>query len=267
MTVSVRNTITSFIILSFLLFVLPVNAQVFSPTVGISILLKSSDQAEAKNGYIVAKDPDEYYITRSYQDPNVAGVIANETDFLYTTDNADDRITIAVDGVTDVWVSNAFGQIKYGDFITTSTDTGVGVKAIENGSVIGYALEPTQEGNDLQLISVQLELSDSWNGSEITNDKSLFKKSSDVISNLLSNAESEAQGQSRSFLYLIILVIVISASIFGFLTFGRIAVNGISAVGRNPLAKDTIVKTVVINSLITIVFTLGALIIALLIIR
>ncbi len=227
MTRSARITIVVFYIcVSIFLFVLPVNAQIFSPSVGISIVLKSSDQTEAKNGLIVAKDPSEYYLTRSYQDPNVAGVIANKTDFLYATDNTDGRITIAVDGVADVWVNNSLGQIKYGDFITTSTETGVGVKAIQNGSVIGYALEATEEGENQQLISVQLALSDKWDGT-ITQD-GIFKQSSDSLSKLLNNAEAEAQGQSRSFLYLIVILVVVLASVFGFLTFGRIAIKQIT---------------------------------------
>lgn len=246
--------------------VIPVKAQVFSPSVGISIELKESDLSEAKNGLIVAKDPSQYYLTRSYQDPNVAGVIADETDFLYTTEDRDQRLTIAVDGVADVWVTNELGTIKYGDFITTSTDTGIGVKAIQNGSVIGYALEATAEGDEPQLISVQLALSSSWDGT-LGQQSDVFKQSSDTLSKLLSNVESEAQGQSRSFLYLVVILVVVLASIFGFMTFGRIAINGINAVGRNPLAKSTIVKTILINSFITILFTLGSLVIALLIIR
>lgn len=261
------RTAICFLLLSSIFTIDTVVAQQFSPTVGISVTLKDSDQTEAKNGFIIAKDPTEYYITRSYKDPNVAGVIAEGTDFLYTIDNDENRTTIAVDGVVDVWVSNSLGSIKYGDFITTSTQAGVGAKAIENGSVIGYAMEATPEGEGPHLIKVKLTLSDSWTG-EIPDQKGgIFKQSGDTFSKLLNNAESEAQQGSKSFLYLIVLIIVLLASIFGFMTFGRIAVNGIYAVGRNPLAKGTIVRTILINSFITILFTLASFIIALLIIR
>jgi hypothetical protein len=242
-------------------------AQQFSPTVGIAITLKSSDQSEAKTGLIVAKDPNEYYLTRSYKDPNVAGVITDNTDFLYTTENNKDKTTLAVDGVTDVWVSNTLGEIKYGDFITTSTQTGIGVKALENGSVVGYAMEAAPAGSEPHLIKVKLTLTDSWTGDIPQQNQSLFRQSGNTFSKLLNSVESEALQGSRGFLYIIVLIIVILASIFGFMTFGRIAVNGIYAVGRNPLAKTTIVRTILINSFITILFTLASFIIALLIIR
>lgn len=242
-------------------------AQQFSPTVGISITLKDSDQAQAKKGFIVAKDPKEYYLTRSYKDPNVAGVITDSTDLLYTTENDEGKTTIAVDGVTEVWVSNAFGEIKYGDFITTSTQTGVGAKALENGSVVGYAMEAAPSGNDLHLIKVKLTLSDSWTGEIPQQNESVFRQSGNTFSKILANVESEALQGSHSFLYIIVLIIVLLASIFGFMTFGRIAVNGIYAVGRNPLAKTTIVRTILINSVITILFTLASFVVALLIIR
>lgn len=260
--------ITLFVLFVYLFFISSsASAQQFSPTVGISVTLKTTDQANARTGLIVAKDPTEYYLTKSYQDPNVAGVITEQTDFLYTTDNGEDRITLAVDGVTDVWVSNKNGVIKYGDYITTSTDTGIGIKAIENGSVVGYAMEATPEGEGPHLIQVKLTLTDSWTGDLPTENESLFKQSGNTVSRILHNIESEALQSSKSFLYLIILIIVISASIFGFMTFGKIAVNGIYAVGRNPLAKGTIVRTILINAFITILFTLATFAVALLLIR
>ncbi len=265
------KSVTRISVLVFLLIIFfgqnTIFAQQFSPTVGISVILKASDQNEIRSGLIVAKDPKTYYLTRSYKDPNVAGVITENTDFLYTIDNGEDRTTLAVDGVTDVWVSNELGTVKYGDFITTSTETGIGVKAIENGSVVGYAMEATPDGDGPHLIKVKLTLTDSWAGEVPSESNNLYKESGNTLTRLLENAGLEAQESSRSFLYIIVLIIVILASIFGFFTFGRIAVNGIYAVGRNPLAKSTIVRTILINSFITILFTLASLVVALLIIK
>lgn len=266
MRLIVRTTFFFLLASSFFL-VNTINAQQFSPSVGISIILKSSDQNAARTGLIVAKDPTEYYLTRSYQDPNVAGVITEQTDFLYTTENSEERTTLAVDGVTEVWVSNKNGSIEYGDFITTSTEAGIGIKAIENGAVVGYAIEATPEGEGPHLISIKLSLTDSWTGEIPKESESVFRQSGNTFSKLLEGVESEALQGSKSFLYVVVLIIVLLASIFGFMTFGKIAVNGIYAVGRNPLAKNTIVRTILINSFITILFTLGSFIIVLLLIR
>jgi hypothetical protein len=242
-----------------------VEAQEFSPTVGINVTLKSSDQNEAKTGLIIGKDPAEYYITRSYNDRNVAGVMAEKTDFLYTTESTEGRVTVAVDGITEVWVSNEYGPIKYGDYITTSSEPGIGAKALQNGSVIGYALEALPESDGSHLIKVQLALSNVWNGDII--EENPFKKSSNIVEQVLFNIQSEASKSSKTFLYVIVIIIVVISNIFGFMIFGRIAANGIAAIGRNPLAKAVIMKSVIINSLITIVFTIGSIVIALLVVR
>lgn len=242
-----------------------VKAQEFSPTVGINVILKSSDQTEAKTGLIVGKDPAEYYISRSYNDRNVAGVIAEKTDFLYTTESTEGRVTLAVDGITEVLVSNEYGAIKYGDYITTSSKPGIGAKALQNGSVIGYALEALPKSEDPKLIKIQLALSNVWNGDII--EENPFKKSSNLVEQVLFNIQSEASRSSKTFLYLIVIIIVVLSNIFGFMIFGKIAVNGIAAIGRNPLAKAIIMRSVIINSLITIFFTIGSILIALLIVR
>ncbi len=242
-----------------------VEAQEFSPTVGISVTLKSSDRNEAKTGLIVGKDPTEYYITRSYNDRNVAGIITEKTDFLYTTDSTDGRVILAVDGITQVWVSNEYGPVKYGDYITTSSEPGVGAKALQNGSVIGYALEALPKSKGTHLIKVQLALSNVWNGDIL--EENPLKKSGNIIEKILFNIQSEASESSRTFLYVVVIIVVILSNIFGFMIFGRIAVNGITAIGRNPLAKQVIMKSVIMNSLITIIFTLGSILIALYIVR
>jgi len=81
-----QKLITIFILSFFSIFnFVPASfAQKFSPMVAVAGNLKQTDSTEARPGLIVAKDPTEYYITRSYQDQYIAGVIVENADLLYT---------------------------------------------------------------------------------------------------------------------------------------------------------------------------------------
>jgi len=59
--------------------------------------------------------------------------------------------------------------------------------------------------------------------------------------------EKFTRGQSQIVRYIIAILLLVLALIFGFLLFGRIALQGIESLGRNPLAKWTILSGIVIN--------------------
>jgi hypothetical protein len=49
-------------------------------------------------------------------------------------------------GITMVKITNENGEIKKGDFITTSSTKGAGMKALKSGMMIGVALEDSKDG-------------------------------------------------------------------------------------------------------------------------
>jgi hypothetical protein len=69
----------------------------------------------------------------------VAGVVATNPGFLLGRDTKN-GVPIAFQGRVPVKVTTKNGDIKPGDFITTSDIPGVGMKATEAGRVIGKAL-------------------------------------------------------------------------------------------------------------------------------
>jgi hypothetical protein len=64
---------------------------------------------------------------------------------------------IVSSGITYVRYNSETGLIKKGDFITSSSETGVGMKAIKTGMVLGVALEDATSASGLVKIRVLIQ--------------------------------------------------------------------------------------------------------------
>ncbi|MBI3421085.1 MAG: hypothetical protein HY006_03400, partial [Candidatus Sungbacteria bacterium] len=81
--------------------------------------------------------------SEAYQGPVIGIVSNNYGDFTSAgnnIDDADNAMPVALVGRVPVNVTDEGGQIEVGDFITTSSSAGKGMKATEAGRVIGMAL-------------------------------------------------------------------------------------------------------------------------------
>ena len=206
----------------------------------------SMSQKNIKDGSIISATTTGYKLTASPYDPQVFGVVTKKP-AVYLSDSAspDDLPVISV-GQVNVRVTSANGNIKNGDFITTSKYPGVGQKATENGFVLGTAVQdyssndPKKEG----IISVTLHP----HYAQLTNDitRNLFS----VFNLGFSSALESPSGLVR---YFIAGIITLLSFFFGFRFFARASNRGVEAIGRNPLASKAILLSVFINTIITIV--------------
>ena len=99
--------------------------------------------------------------TQAY-DQNVIGVVSNNYDDFTSTglgivDDADNPMPIALNGRIPVNISPNSNPIAAGDYITTSTDPGKGMKATQAGEVIGKALEAWNPNSGQTQIMVFVE--------------------------------------------------------------------------------------------------------------
>lgn len=69
---------------------------------------------------------------------------------------------IVTTGITYVKFNSENGQIKKGDFITTSSEGGVGMKATKTGMVLGVALEDASSSSGLLKIRVLIQYVNSF---------------------------------------------------------------------------------------------------------
>ena len=240
----------AFFFLFFLIFTPAVHA--YLPNSAFTLPLSS----ELRVGTIIAETAEGYAAASSNSSESVVGILVADADFIYLAEETTDR-PIVSSGIVPVLLSSEMGQITKGTPITVSkTQPGIGVKAQEQDIIIGVAQESTNS------ISPSLKKVEVRNGYKIEFSQSLKDNSvlAQELENLVKQSSSKiVSADTNPTVYLLAIIVVILAAIFSFILFGRVAINGINALGRNPLAKSAIITGIIINSLLIIAFVIGVL--------
>jgi hypothetical protein len=218
-------------------------------SVGIATYMPVS--AEVEDGDIISSTPKGYVLSTKTYDSQVVGIVAEKPAITLKTDTEAEGIPVVNVGTTAVKVIGTNGDIKKGDFITTSDKPGVGMKANRSGYIIGQALEDVvfPNKNAIELIGINLNLHflqlDSTVNDSLT---SIF-----TISQLAAYEEP-----IRFFKYLMSVVVLILSFGFGFFIFSRAINTGIQALGRNPLAGRAIQLSIIFNVVLVIIVITSA---------
>ena len=217
--------------------------------------------ATPKNGDIISSSKDGYILTKTSYDALMIGVIILEPAVSIDLVQKNNSYPFVTSGSTLVNVNTQNGPISKGDPITSSTTAGVGMKATQAGYVLGTAQENYTEKDLKKVGSIFVSLNTRYAYPQGANSTSRFLD----IFNL--TAAASAQQPSLFIKYAISALVVITSFVIGFFSFGRIASNGITALGRNPLAARIIQLGIVLNVLITLAIVFSGLFLAYLIIR
>lgn len=216
----------------------------------IGVAVPVSVQGEVLDADIICTtlDSGNYSSCNKEYSTSVYGVVSQNPAVAFQTDPSEGVYPIITSGETRVRVSAINGAIEIGDLITTSTNSGVGMKATINGYVVGTAQESFNPGNeDVGTISVLVNIHPATGlGSTGTNLLSLLR-------NGLSFSALDSLGSLR---YLLAALVVIVSFVLGFMYFGRVAKAGVESLGRNPLASRSIQLSVIFNIGLTI-FIMG----------
>jgi len=242
---------------------------IFNTTVAeyVQVILKQGQKV--KDGNIVSFAPDGYILSSRSADKDMVGVINLHPDLEVTVEKvADENLyPLIQNGVVKTLVSTTEGSIEIGDYITSSNIAGVGVKSLVPGEPkLGKALQALKDdGGTPQLINVSIDLKGN-------NDLSIFelKKSQKFIDKLENSfvqflnigTQSATSEPSKAIRYILAILVVVLCIGFGFFLFGRIALRGLEALGRNPLARNSILTGILINSSLTVAVVFGGLFLA-----
>jgi len=211
--------------------------------------LKIADR-EAKPGDIISQTKEGLFRSKIAYDENIIGVVGEKPILVFGKESSD-TLPIVSYGETLIKVSNMNGEIKKGDFITSSEKPGVGQKAKESGFVVGKALEDLnqQEG----LIKAQIDTQFQYIN---------LKPQTTPVKSILGKIW-EQLGEPKNFpevLRYIFAILMAGGSFFaGFFFFIKTLQKGTEAIGRNPLAKKSIQLTMILNLLGVIILTLAGL--------
>ncbi len=232
------------------------------------------DDTEAVDGDIMSLVEEKSSLTRSEKtgDNKMYGVLVEHPQMVYRTL---DSIPLARSGTAYVNVTNLSGEIKTGDYITSSPIKGKGQKAQElSGYMIGVALE--------NFTGEQGEVIDA--GEQVRQGKILVAIGIGPASPVLIRAAGGALGIARQIVnaiwynvgqskqveklirFLLAAILILLAIWISYRTFGKNVTKGIEAIGRNPLAKTSIQAMVILNVILIFTTVLGAIVVALLII-
>jgi hypothetical protein len=236
--------LTTILILVFIALYFPKTFMAQStPISGVALTVPITD-SNAKTGDIICSAKNGYIPCKTSYDASIYGVINDNP--IGSVELIGGGRLVNTTGTTEVNVSSANGNIKAGDFITTSNKPGVGQLAIHNGYVLGLAQEDysstdkTKIGQILVSISVHPTIGISDNQTD------LFQ----TIREGLLSAQISPLATLR---YLTSALMVILGFTLGFIYFGRIAKAGVEAIGRNPLSSRTIEFGLILHIALTIV--------------
>lgn len=226
----------------------------------------ASDESLQKGMLIALKEDDQSKIV-AVTDKNVdkfKGVVVNKNDSPVTISGESDKYFVAPTGPYEVLVSDENGEIKKGNYISISSSSGIGSKALDNQEfVIGVASSDFGGGGDT--IGSSDINGKKVNFGRITVDVALAKnpnmkapekdKIPDAIQKI-SNAIAD-KPVSNIRIYIGMAIFIAASLIAGTMLYSGVR-NTIISIGRNPLSKGSIYKglfQVILLSLI--IFIIG----------
>jgi len=217
----------------------------------VSLPVDPYGEAVPRPGDIVTQKEGLYTLSSFSYDSDMVGVIVSDPDISFEDLNLPSYSLVTSLGEILVNVSAVNGVINEGDYLTSSEIPGVAVKALESGQVIGVSLSefaPTDVGTTGQ-VWVSLDIKTNYV------DKSLSLNVLDVIRKSLN---SPYMTPIQALRYLLVFIIVISSFVIGFSSFGRISMETVESLGRNPLASASIRRVMIFNFILTsIIMAIG----------
>src|SRR3972149_3750938 len=231
------------------------NAFAQEVSTGVAIAI---DLEVASDGDLICSAQGGYKLCSKINDSSIFGVVTDNPSAKFEVTGIDNPRFVLSGGKARIKVSSVNGNIAEGDFITSSEREGIGVKAKENGFVLGTALEsydsndPNNVGKILVAISIHPEVG-------------LSSARSNLLQVIRQGATGAVLEPLDSFRYLLAALVTITSFILGFVYFGRVARSGVEAIGRNPLASRIIQFNMLLHIVMSIVIVLIGLAIAYLI--
>ena len=228
-------------------------------TMGVATLV-TTNLKNVKDGSILSNSPNGAILSKVPYDPQVVGVVSRDAAIFISNTSNTNAVPVIANGNVYMLVSSQQGNIKKGDYLTTSTIPGIAVKANDAGYVLGTALEGYSNPNKKQteLIAVNLDL-------HYYNTKPTFVGTlTDILKIALLPSNNAT---SPLWKYIVAAAVALSSLVLAFLTFGRTAAKGVEALGRNPSASKIIHLGIIFNVGIVVVIVLAGLSVAFMILR
>lgn len=205
------------------------------------------------NGSIVSLDPkksDFVQLANTSNGSRLLGVAVAEDDSLLAVDASDATVQVATSGTATVLVSTLNGDIRVGDQVAVSPFNGVGMKAEAGSHVIGLAqtaFNSSSEGATTQSVTDKAGNKKDVKVGQLRLSISITVNNTGVGSgeqNSLQRLTRNLTGRNVSTIRIVLSLLIAVIALLTLITLIYGAIYGsIISVGRNPLAKHAIFRT------------------------
>jgi len=203
---------------------------------------------EVPNGSIISSRNSLYQLSSEPYDKSMIGVATDQPAIeMRSNQDISGKYPVLSQGMVNVRVNTENGPIKSGDTITSSSVPGVGMRSMKTGFILGVSQgEFSGEGEGLVLVALNIKLAfaDDSPTSERIGSQLL-----DVIKLSSIGVLEDPVSTLRYVLAAAVMIASFAVSVF---TAAKVARGGVDAVARNPLAKHSIMTSVVLNVLLSI---------------
>lgn len=253
-----KTPVVIFLLFLFLVFAFKASAQQQDVSLGVATAVEMNEKG-AQDGDIISSQAGGGYVrSKIAYDPFLFGVVAMKPAIYLYDKNFKNGVPIITSGKAYVRVSTAEGAISKGDRITSSTTAGIGTKAVQNGYIIGTAEQDYKDSDPKKVGKILVAV-----------DPRFAQINSNLAATLFTFPRlsfSEAlQSPSTALRYFLAALVTIATLFLGVRFFSRVTTKGLEALGRNPLARRSIMVGIVINSGLVIGVMLFGLVVAYLI--
>jgi hypothetical protein len=209
---------------------------------------------QVTNGSIVSLDSQHAgYVQQANinNGSHLLGVAVSSTQSLLAVDAAPGMVQVATNGNADTLVSNLNGNIAIGDLISVSPFSGIGMKATPGQEVIGIAqsgFNPHSPGASMRRIAAKNSKIKEISVGYINLTIAINTNTGDVVGvNDLQKFIENLTGRVIPTYRIIISLIIAAIGLFVLATLVYSSIYGtIIAIGRNPLAKNSILHSLMI---------------------
>lgn len=262
------------ILLSLLLSGFPLVTTTFAQTSGIELtsVYTITDKEAVEGDIMVVSDQGMVRASKGF-DNKMFGILEQNPILVFRNSDTPNGQPVVRTGVVDVNVTTLGGNIKYGDYITSSQIAGKATKAAQSGYVLGIALAnfdgtnaPTVTGPAGPVASGKIPVALRIEYAELTNPRFAGELFGFVGSSFLENVRDPKQ-LGTIVRYLAAGLVILLSFTFAFLTFSRSIAKSVEALGRNPLAKSAIQLSMIINIVLLVITGVIGIVASILIIR
>lgn len=187
------------------------------------------EDADAEEGDIISFIGGKYRISAESMDDHMFGVVSGGSVLALGNHQEGEGANVVFAGKAFVRVSTINGEIRAGDFISSSLIPGIGAKVDGYGQVLGMALADYRETDHEKIGKIPVSINIGVN----------------------TPLTRFAAKPAETLRYFMAFLIGFSSVITGFIYFGKVTRSGVEALGRNPLAARLIQFGIFLNLLLT----------------